>query len=62
MQKNKRDKIFVDEVETFLIKKTTPRQPNPRTPLFKNKASYKALVLIKPIAVIIYLTITRSLS
>jgi hypothetical protein len=40
--------------------KTTPGQPNPGTPLSKNKASYKALVLTKPIAVVIPLTITRS--
>jgi hypothetical protein len=39
---------------------TTPGQPNPGTPLSKNKASYKALVLTKPIAVVIPLTITRS--
>jgi hypothetical protein len=41
-------------------RKTTPGQPNPGTPLSKNKASYKALVLTKPIAVVIPLTITRS--
>jgi hypothetical protein len=40
--------------------KTTPGQPNPRTPLSKNKASYKALVLTKPIAVVIPLAITWS--
>jgi hypothetical protein len=34
-------------------RKTTLGQPNPRTPLSKNKASYKALVLTKPIAVVI---------
>jgi hypothetical protein len=33
-------------------------QPNPGNPLSKNKASYKALVLTKPIAVVIPLTIT----
>jgi hypothetical protein len=38
--------------------KTTPGQPNSGTPLSKNKASYKALVLTKPIAVVIPLTIT----
>jgi hypothetical protein len=41
-------------------KKTTLGKPNPRTPLSKNKASYKALILTKPIAVVIPLTITRS--
>jgi hypothetical protein len=41
-------------------RKTTPGQPNPGTPLSKNKASYKALVLTKPIAIVIPLTITRS--
>jgi hypothetical protein len=41
-------------------RKTTPGQPNPGTPLFKNKASYKALVFTKSIAVVIPLTITRS--
>jgi hypothetical protein len=35
-------------------------QPNPGTPLSINKASYKALVLTKPIAIVIHLTITRS--
>jgi hypothetical protein len=39
-------------------RKTTPGQPNSGTPLSKNKASYKALVLTKPIAVVIPLTIT----
>jgi hypothetical protein len=34
-------------------RKITPGQPNPRTPLSKNKASYKALVLTKPTAVVI---------
>jgi len=43
-------------------RKTTPRQPNPGNPLSKDKASYKALVLTKTIAVVIPLTITRSLS
>jgi len=41
-------------------RKTTPGQPNLGTLLSKNKASYKALVLIKPIAIVIPLTITRS--
>jgi len=41
-------------------RKATPRQPNPRTPLSKNKASYKALILTKSIAVVIPLTITQS--
>jgi hypothetical protein len=31
----KRDKYFVDEVETLIKRKTTPGQPNPRNPLFK---------------------------
>jgi len=43
-------------------RKTTPGQPNPGTPLSKNKASYKALVLTYPYAVVIPLTLTRSLS
>jgi len=41
-------------------RKTTPRQPNSGNSLSKDKASYKALVLTKPIAVVIHLTITRS--
>jgi hypothetical protein len=41
-------------------RKTTLRQPNPGTPLSKNKASYKALILTKPIVVVIPLTITQS--
>jgi len=41
-------------------RKTTPGQPNPRNSLSKDKASYKAHVLTKPIAVVIPLTITRS--
>jgi hypothetical protein len=43
-------------------KKTTPGQLNPGNSLSKKKASYKALVLTKPIAVVIPLTITRSSS
>jgi hypothetical protein len=39
-------------------RKTTPGQPNPRNPLSKDKTSYKALILTKPIAVVIALTIT----
>jgi hypothetical protein len=39
-------------------RKTTPGQPNLGKPLSKNKASYKALVLTKPIAIVIPLTIT----
>jgi hypothetical protein len=35
-------------------------QPNPGNSLSKDKVSYKALVLTKPIAVVIPLTITRS--
>jgi hypothetical protein len=42
--------------------KTTPGQPNPGTPLSKNKASYKTLVLTYPYVVAIPLTLTRSLS
>jgi hypothetical protein len=34
-------------------RKTTPGQPNPKNPLSKDKESYKAFVLTKPIAVII---------
>jgi hypothetical protein len=34
-------------------KKTTPGQPNPGNSLSKDKASYKALILTKPIAVVI---------
>jgi len=41
-------------------RKTTPRQRNPRNSLSKDKASYKALILTKPITVVIPLTITRS--
>jgi hypothetical protein len=40
----KEEKIFVDEVET----------------LWREKPSYKALILTKPIAVVIPLTITRN--
>jgi hypothetical protein len=40
--------------------KATPGQPNPGTPLSKNKVSYKALVLTTPIAIVIPLTITQS--
>jgi hypothetical protein len=43
-------------------RKITPGQPNPGTPLSKNKASYKTLVLTYPYAVVIPLTLTRSLS
>jgi hypothetical protein len=43
-------------------RKTTPGQPNPGNPLSKNKASYKTLVLTYPYAVVIPLTLTRSLS
>jgi hypothetical protein len=56
----KEDKIFIDEVKTLWREKTTLGQPNPGNPLSKNKASHKALVLTKPIAVVIPLTITRS--
>jgi hypothetical protein len=38
--------------------KTTPGQPNPGNSLSKDKESYKALALTKPIAVVIPLTIT----
>jgi hypothetical protein len=41
-------------------RKTTLGQPNPVNSLSKDKASYKALVLTKTIAVVIPLTITRS--
>jgi hypothetical protein len=41
-------------------RKITLGQPNPENPLSKDKASYKALVLTKLIAVVIHLTITRS--
>jgi hypothetical protein len=41
-------------------RKTTLGQPNPGNPLSKDKASYKVLVLTKPIAVVIPLTITQS--
>jgi hypothetical protein len=41
-------------------RKTAPGQPNLGTRLSKNKASYKALVLTKAIAVVIPLTIIRS--
>jgi len=43
-------------------RKTTSRQPNPGNPLSKNIASYKTLVLTYPYAVVIPLTLTRSLS
>jgi hypothetical protein len=41
-------------------RKITPGQPNPETLLSKDKASYKALILTKLIAVVIPLTITRN--
>jgi hypothetical protein len=41
-------------------RKTTLGQPNPGNLLSKDKASYKALVLTKPTAIVIPLTITRS--
>jgi hypothetical protein len=50
---NKRYKIFVDEVETLW-------RENLGNLLSKDKASYKALVLTKPVTVVIPLTITRS--
>jgi hypothetical protein len=59
--KNKRDKIFVDKVKTLGREKNTPGQPNTGNLLSKDKASYKTLVLTKPIAVVILLTITQSL-
>jgi len=43
-------------------RKTTPGQPNPGTPLSKNKVSYKTLILTYRYAVVIFLTLTRSLS
>jgi hypothetical protein len=43
-------------------RKTTLGKPNPGTPLSKNKTSYKTLVLTYPHAVVIPLTLTRSLS
>jgi len=43
-------------------RKTTPGQSNPEIPLSKDKASYKALVLTKPIVVVIPLTVTQSQS
>jgi len=39
-------------------RKTTPEQLNPRNSLSKDKASYKALILTKHIALVIPLTIT----
>jgi hypothetical protein len=41
-------------------RKTTPGQPNLGTPLSKNKASYKTLVLTYNYAVVIPLNLTRS--
>jgi hypothetical protein len=38
-------------------RKITSGQPNPGTPLSKNKASYKTLVLIYPYVVVIHLTL-----
>jgi hypothetical protein len=34
----KRDKYFVDELETLIKKKTTLRQPNPGIPVFRRKS------------------------
>jgi len=39
-------------------RKNTPGQPNPWTPLPRNKANYKILVLTYPYAVVIPLTLT----
>jgi hypothetical protein len=44
----KRDKYFVDEVETLIKRKTTPRQPNSGNPLIEEIASYKAVILTYP--------------
>jgi hypothetical protein len=41
-------------------RKTTPGQPNLGNSLSKDKVSYKALVLTKPITIVIPLTITWS--
>jgi len=46
--KFKRDKYFVDEVETLIKRKTTPRQPNSGNPLIEEIASYKAVILTYP--------------
>jgi hypothetical protein len=43
-------------------RKATPGQPNPGTLLSENKASYKTLELTYPYAVVIPLTLIRSLS
>jgi hypothetical protein len=48
----KEDKIFVTKWNS-VKRKTTPGQPNPGTPLSKNKASYKTLVVTYPYAVVI---------
>jgi hypothetical protein len=48
--------------ENSVKRKTTQGQPNRGTPLSKNKSSYKTLVLTYPYAVVIPLTLTRSLS
>jgi len=42
--KFKRDKYFVDEVETLIKRKTTPGQSNPGNLLIEEIASYKALI------------------
>jgi hypothetical protein len=34
----KRDKYFVDEVETLIKRKTTPGQLNPENPLFRRQS------------------------
>jgi hypothetical protein len=59
MQKIKETRYLLTKWNS-VKRKTTPRQPNPGIPLSKDKASYKALVLTKPIAVVIPLTITQS--
>jgi len=33
-----KEKYFVDEVETLIKRKTTPRQPNPSNPLFRRQS------------------------
>jgi hypothetical protein len=53
---------YLLQSENSVKRKTTPGQPNLGTPLSKDKASYKTLVLTYPYAIVIPLTLTQSLS
>jgi hypothetical protein len=60
--KNKIDKIFVDEVETLRREKPLRGSQTQVIYYTEDKASYNTLILTYPYAVVISLTLTRSLS